>query len=35
MTGLRTLVFAKKTLKPKVYESWSMRYEEAYNQLDI
>ena len=27
MTGLRTLVFAKKVIKPKIYESWSRRYE--------
>ena len=35
MTGLRTLVFSRKVIKPEVFELWSKKYEDTYNQLDI
>lgn len=35
MTGLRTLVIARKKLTKEFYEKWTEEYEKAYNKLEI
>jgi magnesium-transporting ATPase (P-type) len=35
MTGLRTLVISKKDLKEDQYNSWSQKYQEANNKLEV
>lgn len=33
MSGLRTLVLARKILTKEFYDKWSSEYEKAYNKL--
>ena len=35
MTGLRTLVISKKSLKEEHFQQWAARYEQAYNKLEV
>lgn len=35
MTGLRTLVISKKSLKKDQYEQWAANFEEANNKLEV
>ncbi len=35
MTGLRTLIFAKKELSEDFYKDWSSQYEKVYNQIEL
>jgi len=35
MSGLRTLVLARKVLSAEFFKKWSHEYEKAYNKLEI